>query len=489
MKDILLTIGGSDSSSGAGIQADIKTASDIGVNIATVVSCITAQNSMTILDIQEFSAKSFSQQLNTIVDDFHIKVIKSSILVSIEQIDILINFIKTFKEVIYICDPVMISTTGKELVSRDIVEYARLNLYPLADILTPNLDEAKILLEDTDFLVLESPDNIAEAIQKKYHCKNVFLKGGHNIEKNVCTDFYYSNNSFNYSLVSSKYQKNIKIRGTGCTLSSAIASFLVQGFDINNSLVLAKAYITNAIKNSQRITTGANHLAIKDSLNFNSDFPRIYFDKAFSNLKFRSINKIGFYPIVDNADKIPRLAKLGVKTIQLRIKSKDIAYIEKNIIKAIEYQNRYQLQLFINDHYQIAINHNAFGIHLGHEDLLKLFYTDGETLFKISNSNIALGLSTHDYYELAIALAIKPSYIALGPIYSTTTKQMKFEPQGLSKIYQWLDILGVPLVVIGGIKKQHLKAIKNIGVDGISVVSLVDEISDDELGEIVKFLG
>ncbi|MED7819865.1 MULTISPECIES: bifunctional hydroxymethylpyrimidine kinase/phosphomethylpyrimidine kinase [unclassified Francisella] len=488
MKDIFLTVGGSDSSSGAGIQADIKTASDIGVNIATVVSCVTAQNSMTILDIQEVSANNFSQQLNAIVDDFHIKVIKSSVLVSIEQIGILINFIKTFKEVIYICDPIMFSTTGKQLVSRGVVEYARLNLYPLADILTPNLDEAKILLGDTDFSVLGSLYNIAEAIQKKYHCKNVFLKGGHSIEKNVCTDFYYSNNDFNYSLVSSKYKKSTRIRGTGCTLSSAVASFLVQGFDINNSLVLAKSYITNAIKNSQKITITANHLAIKDSLNFNSDFPRIYFDKAFSSLKFRSINKVGFYPIVDDADKIPRLAKLGVKTIQLRIKAKDIAYVEKNIVKAIEYQNKYQLQLFINDYYQLAIKHSAFGIHLGHEDLLDLFHTDGETLFKISKSNIALGLSTHDYYELAIALAIKPSYIALGPIYPTTTKQMKFKPQGLSKIHQWLDILDVPLVAIGGIKKEHFKAIKNIGVNGVSVVSLVDEISDRELEEIVKFL-
>ncbi|MED7789220.1 bifunctional hydroxymethylpyrimidine kinase/phosphomethylpyrimidine kinase [Francisella sp. 19X1-34] len=489
MKDILLTIGGSDSSSGAGIQADIKTASDIGVNIATVVSCVTAQNSMTILDIQEVSANSFSQQLNAIVDDFRIKVIKSSVLVSIEQIDILINFIKTFKEVIYICDPIMFSTTGKQLVSRDVVEYARLNLYPLADILTPNLDEARVLLGNKDFLELEDSYNIAKVIQKKYLCNNVFLKGGHSTEKDICTDVYYSNNGFNYSLVSTKYQENIKIRGTGCTLSSAIASFLVQGFDINNSLVLAKLYITNAIKNSQRLAIGTDYLAIKDSFSFNRDFPRIYFDKKFSDLRFKSINKIGFYPIVDDANKIPRLAKLGVKTIQLRIKERDIGYVEKNIIKAIEYQNKYQLQLFINDYYQLAIKHNAFGIHLGHEDLLDLFHTDYETLFKISNSNIALGLSTHDYYELAIALAIKPSYIALGPIYPTTTKQMKFEPQGLAKIYQWLDILDVPLVVIGGIKKEHLNDIKNIGADGISVVSLVDEISDNELEEIVNFLG
>ena len=99
-----------------------------------------------------------------------------------------------------------------------------------------------------------------------------------------------------------------------------------------------------------------------------------------------------------------------------------------------------------------------------------------------------MGLSTHDYYELAIALAIKPIYTALGPIYSTTTKQMKFKPQGLAKIHQWLDILDVPLVAIGGITKEHLKTIKDIGVDGISVVSLVDEISDNELEEIVKFL-
>ncbi|ASG67667.1 bifunctional hydroxymethylpyrimidine kinase/phosphomethylpyrimidine kinase [Francisella halioticida] len=487
MKNTLLTIGGSDSSSGAGIQADIKTAKNIGVHASTVISCVTAQNSETVLDIENVSINIFKKQLQAVVSDFNIKVIKTSLLVSIEQIDVIVDLLSTLQGVIYICDPVMISTTGKSLVSKEVIEYARVKLYPLADILTPNLDEAKLLLDHN--INNFSLSNAAQAIQEKYLCESILLKGGHNLEKSICTDFYYSNKKNGYSLVSVKYKRDIKIRGTGCTLSSAIASFLVLEFDINNSIVMAKSYITNAIKNSQKLTTGASYLATINLLSFDKDFPRVFFDKIFSNLEFRSISKIGFYPIIDDANKIPHLVNLGVKTIQLRIKSKDISYVERHIIRAIKYQNKYRLQLFINDYYELAIKHNAFGIHLGHEDLLKLFKFSKKTLFKISDSNIALGLSTHDYYELAIALAIKPSYIALGPIYATTTKEMKFEPQGLNKIHQWLEILDLPLVVIGGIKKKHIKAIKNIGADGIAVVSLVDEILDSELEAIVKFLG
>ncbi|AVC44047.1 bifunctional hydroxymethylpyrimidine kinase/phosphomethylpyrimidine kinase [Francisella tularensis subsp. novicida] len=483
MRDIFLTIGGSDSSSGAGIQADIKTANNIGVHACSIISCITAQNSTSILSIEKVSKDSFKKQIQAISSDFKIKVIKTSVLSSTEQVDIVVDLLSSLKDVFYICDPVMVSTTGYSLVDYKFVEYSKQKLYPLADILVPNLDEAKMLLDEYDSSSVELA-KIAKAIQKKYNCKGVLMKGGHDSNKNISLDCYYSP-KINYALTSKRYMLDEKVRGTGCTFSSAIASFLILGFDVNNSVVLAKSYISNAIKNSQKIASQGCLIVVAKYINKQGLFPKISTYGQDLNIKFKSINKIGFYPIIDDASKIPGLANLGIKTIQLRIKSDDNKHIQKHIVEAIEYQNKYGLQLFINDYYDLAIKYKAFGIHLGHEDLLNI---DKKTLLKIKNTDIALGLSTHDYYELAIALGVNPSYIALGPIYTTTTKKMKFAPQGIDKIHEWSNITDTPLVVIGGIKKKHIQSIADIGVDGIAVVTLIDEISNQEIQNIINLL-
>ncbi|APD50389.1 bifunctional hydroxymethylpyrimidine kinase/phosphomethylpyrimidine kinase [Francisella hispaniensis] len=483
MRDIFLTIGGSDSSSGAGIQADIKTANNIGVHVCTVISCVTAQNSTSILNIEKVYKDSFKEQIQAISSDFKIKVIKTSVLSSIEQIDIVVDLLNDLKDVFYICDPVMVSTTGYSLVDYKLAEYSKRKLYPLANILVPNLDEAKTLLDEYDSSNMEVVE-IAKAIQKKYNCKSVLLKGGHDSYKNISLDYYYSP-EVNYKLISTRHKLDEKVRGTGCTFSSAIASFLTLGFDINNSIVLAKSYISNAIKSSQKIASHGCLIVGAEYINKQGLFPKVSMHGKDLNIKFRSINKIGFYPIVDNASKIPGLANLGIKTIQLRIKSNDNKHIQKHIVEAVEYQNKYGLQLFINDYYDLAIKYKAFGIHLGHEDLLSI---DKKTLLKIKNTDMALGLSTHDYYELAIALGVNPSYVALGPIYTTTTKKMKFAPQGIARIHEWLNITDTPLVTIGGIKKRHIQSLASIGVDGVAVVTLIDEISNHEIQNIVKLL-
>ncbi|MEY8673939.1 bifunctional hydroxymethylpyrimidine kinase/phosphomethylpyrimidine kinase [Francisella philomiragia] len=483
MRDIFLTIGGSDSSSGAGIQADIKTANNIGVHACTIISCVTAQNSTNILNIEKVSKGIFKEQIQAISKEFKIKVIKTSVLSSTEQIDIVVDLLNDLKDVFYICDPVMVSTTGYSLVDYRLVEYSKQKLYPLANILVPNLDEAKMLLDEHDSPNVEIAE-IAKAIQEKYNCKSILLKGGHDSDKNISLDCYYTP-EVNYTLTSKRYKLDEKVRGTGCTFASAIASFLTLGFDVNNSIILAKSYISNAIKSSQKIASHGFFIVDSKYINKQGLFPKVSVHGKDLSIKFRSINKTGFYPIVDSADKIPSLANLGVKTIQLRIKSNDSEYIQKHIVEAVEYQNKYGLQLFINDYYELAIKHKAFGVHLGHEDLLSI---DRQTLLKIKNTDIALGLSTHDYYELAIALGVNPSYIALGPIYTTNTKKMKFAPQGINKIHEWLNITSTRLVTIGGIKKRHIQSIANIGVDGIAVVTLIDEISNYEIQNIIKLL-
>ncbi|MGL9759092.1 MAG: thiamine phosphate synthase [Wolbachia sp.] len=174
-----------------------------------------------------------------------------------------------------------------------------------------------------------------------------------------------------------------------------------------------------------------------------------------------------FYPIVNYNYWLERLLAVGVKTIQLRIKDLQGKELEDEIKTGIEIAERYKAKLFINDHWKLAIRYNAYGIHLGQEDLVN---ADCKA---IAQAGIRLGISTHSYYELARAYALRPSYIACGPIFPTTSKQMSFAPQGIPNLKRWRKLLKCPLVAIGGISIDNLPSVLACKVDGVAVISAV----------------
>ncbi|MFM2588412.1 thiamine phosphate synthase [Vibrio sp. TBV020] len=201
---------------------------------------------------------------------------------------------------------------------------------------------------------------------------------------------------------------------------------------------------------------------------------------------------LGLYPVVDDVAWIERLLPLGINTIQLRIKNPQQADLEQQIIRAIELGRQYQAQVFINDYWQLAIKHGAYGVHLGQEDI------EESNLAQLTNAGIRLGLSTHGYYELLRIVQIHPSYIALGHIFPTTTKQMPSKPQGLVRLalYQKLidsipygntesafspskdevvsgDVLGFPTVAIGGIDQSNADQVWQTGVSSLAVVRAI----------------
>ena len=181
---------------------------------------------------------------------------------------------------------------------------------------------------------------------------------------------------------------------------------------------------------------------------------------------------IGFYPIVDRASWIGRLAPLGVPTIQLRIKELGGAELELEIAAAVRVGGT---RLYINDHWLLAIKHRAYGVHLGQEDL-----ADADVA-AIHAAGLRLGVSTHSYAELARALRLDPTYVALGPIFPTTLKSMPFAPQGVARIAEWKALAGaLPVVAIGGISLAHAPALLAAGADGIAVVSDVMCAPDPE---------
>ncbi|RWP39162.1 MAG: thiamine phosphate synthase [Mesorhizobium sp.] len=182
-----------------------------------------------------------------------------------------------------------------------------------------------------------------------------------------------------------------------------------------------------------------------------------------------------FYLIVDSAAWIERLAPLGVRLMQLRVKNLAEAALRAEIRKAKALCARYKCQLIINDFWRLAIEEDCDFIHLGQEDL------QAADLTRIRAAGLRLGLSTHDHLELETALAARPDYIALGPVYPTILKQMKWAPQGLERLGEWKRrIAPTPLVAIGGLNPDRLEGVFGAGADSAAVVTDITLDADPE---------
>lgn len=183
---------------------------------------------------------------------------------------------------------------------------------------------------------------------------------------------------------------------------------------------------------------------------------------------------LGLYPVVDTVEWIARLLDAGVKTIQLRVKDLPDDQVEPAIIEAIKLGHQYQACLFINDYWHLAVKHQAYGVHLGQEDL------DTADLQAIHQAGLRLGVSTHDDAEMARAVAVKPSYIALGHIFPTQTKEMPSAPQGLEELARHIKQLNgrFPTVAIGGISLERAPSVLATGVGSIAVVSAITLAAD-----------
>jgi thiamine-phosphate pyrophosphorylase len=182
-----------------------------------------------------------------------------------------------------------------------------------------------------------------------------------------------------------------------------------------------------------------------------------------------------FYPVVDSVAWVARLAKLGVGTVQLRAKDLDDGAALQIVTDALDVTRETPTKLVVNDYWRAAIVAGAKHLHLGQEDLAEA------DLDAIRDAGLTLGISTHDDAELETALRAKPDYIALGPIFPTTLKSMRFAPQGIPKITEWKKRIGnIPLVAIGGIKFEQAAAIFAAGADSIAVVSDVTQHADPD---------
>ncbi len=182
-----------------------------------------------------------------------------------------------------------------------------------------------------------------------------------------------------------------------------------------------------------------------------------------------------FYLIVGDVERLQRLVPLGVKLVQLRIKGQPDAEVRRQIARARAVCATHGAQLVVNDYWQAALDLNCDFVHLGQEDM------DSADFGAMRRAGVRFGLSTHDEAELDRALALAPSYVALGPVYPTLLKQMKWGPQGLERVQQWKARAGgTPLVGIGGLTPERLPGLFAAGADSAAVVTDIQTAADPE---------
>ena len=236
-----LTIAGSDSCGGAGIQADIKTMTENGVYAMSAITALTAQNTTGVTGIMEVTPEFLAQQLDAVFTDIYPDAVKTGMVSSSELIKTIASKLKQYEARNIVVDPVMVATSGAKLISDDAIETLKDELLPLACVITPNIPEAEVL----SGMKINNEEDMIEAsgiINGKFGCA-VLCKGGHQI--NDANDLLYRNGG--YVWFKGRRIDNPNTHGTGCTLSSAIASNLAKGEDLDDAVKHAKDYISGAL--------------------------------------------------------------------------------------------------------------------------------------------------------------------------------------------------------------------------------------------------
>ncbi|MBV2129965.1 thiamine phosphate synthase [Arsukibacterium indicum] len=477
-KPIVWTIASSDSGGGAGIQADLLTFTALGCHGCSAVAGVSAQNSMTFNVIEAVSPAMLQSQLDCLLSDMPPAAIKIGLIPDEQLLLLLRQWLEKNKprhSFRVIADPVLSTSSGHNFASGRLISRWR-NLLPLLDLITPNLPELALLSGMPDAAIS------AQVTQLVQHAKTaVLVKGGHSTSDDVVTDQLFEKDSY-FEL---KHQRitTPHTHGTGCVLSAAIAAGCAQDYPLHDAVIIATAYLQQALEHGYPTGNGAGCMQHHGWPSEYRYFPQLHWPADYraqqgcmQQFSFASMAvPIGLYPVIDSVQWLKRLLPLEPDVIQLRIKDGSEREVAQQIVQAVQLSRDYKLRLFINDHWKLAIKYGAYGVHLGQQDLATA------DLKAIADAGLHLGISTHNYLELLRARQLKPSYVALGHIFATQTKQMQSKPQGVKRLKYYAAICqDIPTVAIGGIDAQKLAAVVGSGVDGVAVVSAITEHSDPE---------
>ena len=250
---VILSIAGSDSSGGAGIQADMKAISALGAYAATAITAITVQNTLGVRAIHPIPPEYVRGQIEAVMDDISPDSIKIGMINDIAIVHVIAESIIKYKPKHVVFDPVMVSTSGSRLIEDNAIEVLVKELIPLTDIITPNLDEAEVLTGKKIRSLEEMKEAAAQLLT--FGCKSVLVKGGH-LEGKEMYDVLMTNTQTEATVFTGKHIDSKNVHGTGCTLSSPIATYLALGENMPSAVRKAKEYISGAIEKGKDVFIG-----------------------------------------------------------------------------------------------------------------------------------------------------------------------------------------------------------------------------------------
>lgn len=463
------SIAGSDSGGGAGIQADLKAMAALGVHGCSAVTALTAQNTQGVRRVEATSPGMIEAQLLALQEDLPPAAIKIGMLGGTSAVKTVAEFLKQ-RDTFVVCDPVMVATRGGNLLDPGAMGALRDDLLPRVDLLTPNLPEAEALVSYKIDSSAETEKAAGELLG--LGVKSVLIKGGHGSGA-LCQDFW--TNGRESAWLSSPRWQVAHSHGGGCTLSSAIAAGVALGWPELDAIVLAKAYTNRGLRLSRPIGRGRGPIAQGGWPDDPADMPWLnaHAEQAHHRPAFPALGGgPGLYPIVDRAAWIERLLPLGVDLIQLRAKDLAGAALEDEVRRAVEAGRKANARVFINDAWQLALNYGAYGVHLGQDDL------PSADLDALAAAGLRLGISTHGYAEVARALSVVPSYVALGTVFESPSKTFAHRPLGLDAFARLRRLIAVPVVAIGGITVERAPDVRRAGADIIAAISDITKAPD-----------
>ncbi|MBU2862441.1 thiamine phosphate synthase [Reinekea forsetii] len=469
----LLIIAGLESNGFAGALKDIEIAARLSIPPRLVVSTLTAQTNHSMLANEPTPAAVVKAQLESL--QAPPSCIKIGVLPNSDQAVTIAHWLKNLgpNKPKVVLDPIKLSSSDRSAFSDETLANIILPLIPYVDVITPNLSEYCDLTNTPKPLFDHKTAFVHFKVAFPLFRGCLYIKSALVDSKNSrVTDLLIQHHTPTEIQYLTQHMSELNLRGTGCVFSTALTCALFQQHSIESSAILASACLTE-LRDYQLRSTKPD-IGWPINVNYYPTVSRRGLPTVASAFP-RMADQAGLYPIVDSSAWIAKLASWGVRTVQLRLKNRNATDIEAEVIKSVAIAKQHQLQLFINDYWQLAIKHNAYGVHLGQEDL------QSADIEKIHSAGLRLGISTHGDYEFLIAKQLRPSYYAVGAIFPTKTKDMSGKIQGIERLKRYCFLAQeTPVVAIGGITQQNIIQVLSAQPNFIAMVSAITEAKDPE---------
>ncbi|KAE9591901.1 putative transferase [Lupinus albus] len=470
----VLTVAGSDSGSGAGIQADLKACAARRVYCSTVITAVTAQNTVGVQGVNIMPEDFVAEQLRSVLSDMHVDVVKTGMLPSLNILKVLCQNLREFPVKALVVDPVMVSTSGDVLAGPSVLAGFREELLPMADIVTPNIKEASALLNNVPLKSVSDMRDAAKLIHE-LGPRNVLVKGGDLPDSLDSIDVFFDGEEF-YELCSLRVNTR-NTHGTGCTLASSIAAELAKGSSMLSAVKVAKRYVETALNYSKDLLIGNgaqgpfdHFLALKNITQNSCRQDRFNpNDLLLYAVTDSSMNRKWGHSI---AEAVRAAVEGGATIVQLREKDAETRDFVDAAKVCLEICHSFRVPLLINDRIDVALACNADGVHVGQSDM------PTHLARSLLGPEKIIGVSCKTPEQAEQAWIDGADYIGCGGVYPTNTKANN-RTIGLDGLREVCQASKLPVVAIGGIGLSNAGAVME-SVPNLKGVAVVSALFDRE---------